>query len=225
MLYQIEGTSQWFSYKDPAELVDHPAYGSAQAVCHLAPGTIPEQARSIAELSTNCRAEQVSAPATSSESSKKVGASVTSSELRKMRAQEDHGIPSVKFPPKPEGWKGDPGNPNFKALGTLSPPVMMKIEPAGPHFLAFARRVSLSTKFSLHAYYTPHCILTTFRSAMVALSPRMTAFKHRTRSRRSKMMSPPKSASLKTHSCLPATPKIGRFVAIMSFSFCSLTSY
>lgn len=65
------------------------------------------------------------------------------SESSRMGAQkEDDGIPKVKFPPKPEGWKGDPGNPNFRALGTLSPPVMRKIEPAGPHFLAFARRVS-----------------------------------------------------------------------------------
>jgi DnaJ homolog subfamily C member 2 len=59
-----------------------------------------------------------------------------------MAGEKDDGIPWVKFPPKPEGWKGDPGNPNFKTLGTLSPPIMRQIEPAGPHFLAFARRVS-----------------------------------------------------------------------------------
>ena len=54
---------------------------------------------------------------------------------------KDQGIPAVRFLPKSGDWKGDPGNPNFKTLGTLSPPVMRQIEPAGPHFLAFARRV------------------------------------------------------------------------------------
>lgn len=49
----------------------------------------------------------------------------------------------VNLPPKPAGWKGDEGNPNFRAMGTLSPPVMRQIEPAGPAFLAFARRVSM----------------------------------------------------------------------------------
>lgn len=66
----------------------------------------------------------------------------SSSESSNMATQKDDEIPWVKFPSKPEGWKGDPGNPNFKALGTLSPPIMRKIEPAGPHFLAYARRVS-----------------------------------------------------------------------------------
>lgn len=68
----------------------------------------------------------------------------TSSNSSEMGSQEDDGIPIVRFPPKPEGWKEDPGTPNFRALGTLSPPVMRRIEPAGPHFLAFARRVSSS---------------------------------------------------------------------------------
>jgi hypothetical protein len=75
------------------------------------------------------------------------------SESSRMGAQEDAAIPKLKFLPKPEGWKGDAGNPNFRTLGTLSPPVMRKIEPAGPHFLAFARRVS-SHK------HMPHFILT-----------------------------------------------------------------
>jgi hypothetical protein len=63
---------------------------------------------------------------------------VTSTE---MAPHADAGIPVVNFPRKPEGWKGDPGNPNFKTLGTLSPPVMRKIEPVGPAFLSHARRV------------------------------------------------------------------------------------
>lgn len=68
--------------------------------------------------------------------------SASSVESTEMASHKDDDIPKVKFLPKPEGWKGDPGNPNFKTLGTLSPPIMRKIEPAGPHFLAFARRVS-----------------------------------------------------------------------------------
>jgi hypothetical protein len=64
------------------------------------------------------------------------------SELSRMGAQGNDAIPKLRFLPKPEGWKGDAGNANFKTLGTLSPPVMRKIEPAGPYFLAFARRVS-----------------------------------------------------------------------------------
>ena len=53
------------------------------------------------------------------------------------------------LPPLPVGWQGDSAdNPNFKALGTLSPPVMRKIEPIGPHFLAFARRKRHGRTFS-----------------------------------------------------------------------------
>jgi len=46
-------------------------------------------------------------------------------------------------------WKGDSDdNPNFKALGTLSQPVMRKIEPYGAHFLAHARRKRHGRTFS-----------------------------------------------------------------------------
>lgn len=51
--------------------------------------------------------------------------------------------------PMPEGWKGDsPENPNFKALGKLSPPIMRKIEPSGPAFIAFSRRKLKGRTFS-----------------------------------------------------------------------------
>lgn len=51
--------------------------------------------------------------------------------------------------PMPEGWKGDSGdNPNFKALGKLSAPVMRKIEPSGPAYLAYARRKLKGRTFS-----------------------------------------------------------------------------
>jgi hypothetical protein len=75
------------------------------------------------------------------------------SESSRMGAQGSDAIPKLRFLPKPEGWKGDAGNSNFKTLGTLSPPVMRKIEPAGPHFLAFARRVS-SHKHMAHSMLT-----------------------------------------------------------------------
>jgi DnaJ family protein C protein 2 len=67
-------------------------------------------------------------------------------EQSKMTAYED--LPMAGFP-MPEGWKGDsPENPNFKALGKLSPPIMRKIEPSGPAFLAYARRKLKGRTFS-----------------------------------------------------------------------------
>jgi DnaJ homolog subfamily C member 2 len=45
-------------------------------------------------------------------------------------------------------WKGDDGNANFRALGSLSPPVMRKIEPYGAAFLAHARRKRHGRTFS-----------------------------------------------------------------------------
>ena len=45
-------------------------------------------------------------------------------------------------------WKADEGNTNFRALGTLSPPVMRKIEPYGAAFLAHARRKRHGSTFS-----------------------------------------------------------------------------
>ena len=61
----------------------------------------------------------------------------------------DSGLDEPMLPALPEGWKGDSeDNPNFKALGTLSTPVMRKIEPVGPHYLAFARRKTHGRTFS-----------------------------------------------------------------------------
>lgn len=69
---------------------------------------------------------------------------VTSSS--KMTPNED--LPMAGFP-MPEGWKGDsPENPNFKVIGKLSAPVMRKIEPSGPAFLAYARRKLKGRTFS-----------------------------------------------------------------------------
>lgn len=57
-------------------------------------------------------------------------------------------LPMAGFP-MPEGWKGDSAdNPNFKTLGKLSPPIMRKIEPSGPAYLAYARRKLKGRTFS-----------------------------------------------------------------------------
>lgn len=57
-------------------------------------------------------------------------------------------LPMAGFP-MPEGWKGDsPENPNFKALGKLSAPIMRKIEPSGPAFIAYSRRKLKGRTFS-----------------------------------------------------------------------------
>jgi DnaJ homolog subfamily C member 2 len=55
---------------------------------------------------------------------------------------------ATAIPALPAEWKGDDGNPNFKAIGTLSSPVMRKIEPYGAAFLAHARRKRHGRTFS-----------------------------------------------------------------------------
>jgi DnaJ family protein C protein 2 len=50
--------------------------------------------------------------------------------------------------PVPADWKGDDSNPNFRAIGTLSSPEMLKLEPVGPQFLAYARRKRHNRTFS-----------------------------------------------------------------------------
>jgi DnaJ homolog subfamily C member 2 len=53
------------------------------------------------------------------------------------------------LPSLPTDWKGGSDeNPNFKAIASLSPPVMRKLEPYGPQFLAFARRKRHGRTFS-----------------------------------------------------------------------------
>lgn len=53
------------------------------------------------------------------------------------------------LPALPADWKGgSDDNPNFKAIASLSPPVMRKLEPYGPQFLAFARRKRHGRTFS-----------------------------------------------------------------------------
>jgi hypothetical protein len=119
----------WYTFHNLTDVVNHFIYLATQYPRDLIAEVEPNVAPGKLVLARIYRARQVLAPPNSSESSD-------------MGVSDDNGIPKVKFPPKPDGWKGDPGNPNFKTLGTLSPPVMRKIEPAGPHFLAFARRVS-----------------------------------------------------------------------------------
>lgn len=125
-----------YTYNNPADIPVPQVFGATPR--QVPTGVTPQQDRRNAVLGTIDRLSAPSVPSAPSAAA----AAAASSDSSKMANQEDDGIPKVKFPPKPEGWKGDPGNPNFKTLGTLSPPVMRKIEPYGPHFLAFARRVS-----------------------------------------------------------------------------------
>ncbi len=170
-VYQIGASGPCFTYCDPAGLDDHAPVLQFRAdgigfrttsladlgepLRHLVLGD-PLPADLAQAISTTLEAPGFTNPFVSSPSNPNspVLTPCTSSSSSEMGSQEDDGIPRVRFPPKPEGWKGDPGNPNFRALGTLSPPVMRRIEPAGPHFLAFARRVSSFnlTYSSLHAY-------------------------------------------------------------------------
>ena len=53
------------------------------------------------------------------------------------------------LPPLPADWKGDSEeHPDVRVLGKLSSPVMRKIEPVGPAFLAYARRKRHGRTFS-----------------------------------------------------------------------------
>jgi hypothetical protein len=122
--FQIECGGPWIYCNPPAATANIGGQSTPLTPVHREPVEGPAEAAPV----------EITPPTVSSDSSN-------------MGVKEDDGIPWVKFPPKPEGWKGDPGNPNFKTLGTLSPPVMRKIEPAGPYFLAFARRVSPSTRY------------------------------------------------------------------------------
>jgi DnaJ family protein C protein 2 len=45
---------------------------------------------------------------------------------------------SLPLPVLPEGWAGEK---DFKSVGQLSAATDRNIEPVGPHFLAYARRV------------------------------------------------------------------------------------
>ena len=45
---------------------------------------------------------------------------------------------NLPLPVLPEGWAGEK---DFKPVGSLSKTNDRKIEPVGPHFLAYARRV------------------------------------------------------------------------------------
>lgn len=58
-------------------------------------------------------------------------------------------VVNVSLPSLPSGWTADK---DFKPIGSLSPATQRNIEPVGPHFLAYARRVSsyLRATFFLH---------------------------------------------------------------------------
>lgn len=195
VVYQI--ADEYFTYLHP-ETVDFGSRHPSENTHQLPSGTTPREAfaklRADAIQATIARLESVSNSATVTQSeqatnpaaidqSEQESTEAIFSESDKMAGENDDEIPWVSFPPRPEGWKGEPGNPNFKALGTLSPPVMRQIEPAGPHFLAFARRVSFFWS-RVHL-----CLLTHSRSVMAAHSPKMSASKPRARRKKSRLSS------------------------------------
>lgn len=51
--------------------------------------------------------------------------------------------PDLPLPVLAEGWSAEK---DFKPIGSLSPPTQRNIEPVGPHFLAYARRVCISQR-------------------------------------------------------------------------------
>ena len=56
---------------------------------------------------------------------------------------------NLPLPVLPEGWAGEK---DFKPLGSLSKTNDRKIEPVGPHFLAYARRVRYTSMLKLKAH-------------------------------------------------------------------------
>ena len=54
-------------------------------------------------------------------------------------------VVDLSLPSLPEGWAG--GDKAYKVIATLSSATQRNLEPVGPHFLAHARRVSLSYVF------------------------------------------------------------------------------
>lgn len=63
------------------------------------------------------------------------------------------------LPRLPEDW---PSESAFTVHGSLSAPIHRSIEPVGPHFLAHARRVGLSTTIDNNIMNTNQLIETTF---------------------------------------------------------------
>lgn len=53
---------------------------------------------------------------------------------------------SLPLPVLPTGWAGEK---DFKPVGQLASATDRNIEPVGPHFLAYARRVRILSKFVL----------------------------------------------------------------------------
>jgi DnaJ family protein C protein 2 len=51
----------------------------------------------------------------------------------------------LPLPVLPDGWTADK---NFNALGSLSRPAQLEVEPVGPGFLAYARRKRYKRTFS-----------------------------------------------------------------------------
>jgi DnaJ family protein C protein 2 len=56
---------------------------------------------------------------------------------------------NLPLPVLPEGWAGEK---DFKPVGSLSKTNDRKIEPVGPHFLAYARRVRSLDRHAPHVH-------------------------------------------------------------------------
>jgi hypothetical protein len=111
---------------------------------------------------------------------------------------------NLPLPVLPEGWAGEK---DFKSIGQLSEATDRTIEPVGPHFLAYARRV----RHMLWQYFkttTNEAVL--YRSATSALSPRMSASRRRPTSRRSRMRTQMTLTSRKTLLCCSVRPRTGK---------------
>ena len=54
-------------------------------------------------------------------------------------------VVDLTLPSLPDGWMG--GDKGFKVIAALSSATQRNLEPVGPHFLAYARRVSFCAEF------------------------------------------------------------------------------
>jgi hypothetical protein len=109
---------------------------------------------------------------------------------------------SLPLPVLPTGWAGEK---DFKPVGQLAAATDRNIEPVGPHFLAYARRVRHLQTYN-HTITDTQC-----RSDTSAPSPRMSASRPRPTSSRSRTRTRMTLTSQKTPSCCSARPRTGRY--------------
>jgi hypothetical protein len=108
-------------------------------------------------------------------------------------------------PPRRQHTTGWAGEKDFKPVGQLAAATDRNIEPVGPHFLAYARRVRHLQTYN-HTITDTQC-----RSDTSAPSPRMSASRPRPTSSRSRTRTRMTLTSQKTPSCCSARPRTGRY--------------